>query len=583
MNTPAALTASVVIATYNRPEQLARVLAGLADQEVPPNEVIVVDDESTPPAAPTFPADGTTTWRLVRQRNGGPAAARDAGIRQATGDVIVIVDDDMIVTPRFVASHLEKHAAGYEVVQGRFDNLASGDQPLYDRFLDDQQRAYFEQCAASDDAILPIRFSTGNVSFRRDRYLACGGFDTSLRRREDSELGLRLAAAGARFGYTHEPTALHDEPGEPLSDYLRMAFEYGQSEAAIHARHPDAYHPWDLLDHMPAGPALLIRSLSRWPAALRGVGWLAAWGAATLERLRVESVAVKAYGFAFVLHWFAGMVTEVGGRPFVAEIEPGTQVVFGEVAVDVVDRDEAIECIVRLAGTGEPSIVVTPNVDHLVLHRRDEAFRRTYDRADLVLADGMPLVLASRLLRLPLREKVSGSDLIMPLLHAAAEAGRRVYILGSAPDVASAAVARITAEVPDVAIVGRASPWFDPAGPADDVAAAFDEIAALDADLVLVAFGAPKQEQLLDRFAERLPGACYVCCGASIDFVAGHVDRAPAWMSRVGLEWLFRLTREPGRLWRRYLVRDMAAIPIFATMVVKRVGRRPLIAHRGQA
>ena len=567
-----------MIATYNRPDELDRVLAGLADQAVPPLEVVVVDDESTPPAQPTFPDGVGDRWRCIRQPNGGPGKARDTGIRDASGDVIIIVDDDMIVTPRLVAAHLEQHAAGYDVVQGRFDNLSEGSQPLHDAFLAEQQRVYFEACENDPSAVEPARLSTGNVSFRRTKYLECGGFDTSMRRREDSDLGLRFAETGARFGYAPERTAMHDEPGEPLAAFLREGYEYGESELAIHTRHPDSYRPWDLVDEMPGSMRLLIRLLSRWPKSLALVGRVAGWVGTVLERLRLTGPAVQMYGAGFALHWFSGMIAQLGGRPFLgadaAAVRPDAdriQVDFEGVRIDVVDVASAVNRIVELSRLDRSAIVVTPNVDHLVLCREVPAFRRTYDRADLILADGMPIVMLTRLLRLPLRHKVSGSDLVMPLLRAAAAHELGVYILGTTEDAADEAIAKLDEQIPHLSVVGRSSPWFKPGADNPDMVKALDDVRATGADLVLVAFGSPKEGQLLDQYWDDLPPACFLACGASIDFIAGRVPRAPEWLSKVGLEWVFRLVNEPKRLWKRYLVQDVKALPIFIRVAWRRV------------
>ena len=111
--------------------------------------------------------------------------------------------------------------------------------------------------------------------------------------------------------------------------------------------------------------------------------------------------------------------------------------------------------------------------------------------------------------------------------------------------------------------------------------ASIDQIAASEAQLVIVCFGAPKQEQFLTEYGDRLPTACYVCCGASLDFVAGAVRRAPRGCREIGLEWAYRLAREPRRLWRRYLVRDVGAIPLFARMTGRRlIGRELVVSAR---
>ena len=256
------------------------------------------------------------------------------------------------------------------------------------------------------------------------------------------------------------------------------------------------------------------------------------------------------------------------------------QVIFGGVNVDVIDLEGAVDRIIELSGTGEVEIVVTPNVDHLVLQRRDSAFAETYSKASLVLADGAPLVMVSKLLRLPLRDKVSGSDLVEPLIAAAAANGTRTFLFGATDEVASDAAAKMLSNHPDLQIVGRASPWFTSGAANLDVIDALDAVRDSEAELVLVAFGAPKQEQLLHELTQHLPPACYVCCGASLDFVAGRVSRAPEWVSRLGFEWLYRLMKEPKRLWKRYIVRDTAALPIFLSMTYKRARGATLTATR---
>lgn len=245
----------------------------------------------------------------------------------------------------------------------------------------------------------------------------------------------------------------------------------------------------------------------------------------------------------------------------------------GEVAIDAVTFEGAIERIADLVAAGDGGSVFTPNVDHIVLNSHDAAFRDAYRRASLVLADGVPVLWAARLLGTPLPEKVSGSDLILPLLRHAARSGWRVYLLGGGPGVAEDASAMLRSRH-GVHVVGHAAPFVDAEGVATNDAAVLAAIRAACPDLVIVALGAPKQERWIDRNGAALGGAVLVAVGGSLDFIIGRVRRAPAWVSRVGLEWVYRLAQEPRRLWRRYLVRD----PEFALLVARdmlRRGRRP--------
>jgi N-acetylglucosaminyldiphosphoundecaprenol N-acetyl-beta-D-mannosaminyltransferase len=227
----------------------------------------------------------------------------------------------------------------------------------------------------------------------------------------------------------------------------------------------------------------------------------------------------------------------------------------GKLPIDVVDFAGALDAIDRLISAKNGGTVFTPNVDHVVMAEHDERFRTAYAAAALSLVDGTPVLWAARLLRTPLPEKISGSDLVMPLLRRAAERGHRVYFLGGAPGVADLAKSKLEAELPGIQIVGTDASRIDvnALGEADEVA---ERIRLAKPDLVLVALGAPKQEIWSYTRAERLKPAVLIGVGASLDFVAGIQKRAPRWMSKAGLEWLYRLAQEPRRLAARYLLRD---------------------------
>lgn len=226
----------------------------------------------------------------------------------------------------------------------------------------------------------------------------------------------------------------------------------------------------------------------------------------------------------------------------------------GWLEVDRVTFGGALDRIHDLVTAGGGGLVFTPNVDHVVLAERHPEFRAAYAAAALSLADGTPIVWAARLLGQPLPERVAGSDLVWPLAERAAAAGWRVYLLGAGPGVADEAAARLRGRL-GLQVVGTDSPRIRLDGP-DDSAAALERVRSARPHLLLVGLGAPKQEIWLHRHRAALGGVVSLGVGAGLDFVAGRVPRAPRWMSRAGLEWLFRLSREPRRLWRRYLVDD---------------------------
>jgi len=234
---------------------------------------------------------------------------------------------------------------------------------------------------------------------------------------------------------------------------------------------------------------------------------------------------------------------------------PGrTRVRFGNLWVDSLSFPEALAEIEQLVAGGLGASVFTPNVDHVVTAEDNAAFREAYAAASLSLADGQLLIWASRLLGVPLPAKISGSDLVLPLMELAARRRWRVYLLGGPPGIANAAAARLEREV-GASIVGVDSPTIqlDRDAPGDGVA---ERIRDARPHVVLVAFGSPKQELWIHRNRERIRPAVAIAVGAALDFLAGRVQRAPLWMSRCGLEWLFRLSQEPHRLARRYLLKD---------------------------
>lgn len=235
----------------------------------------------------------------------------------------------------------------------------------------------------------------------------------------------------------------------------------------------------------------------------------------------------------------------------------------GYLWIDAFTLEGALDRIEALVAAGQGGSVFTPNVDHVVTADDDPAFRAAYAAASLSLADGQPLLWAARLLGTPLPEKVSGSDLVWPLMERAARRRWRVYLLGGAPGVADAAAARFTRDL-GLEIAGVDCPQIPLDAPAGAEDPAAERVRAARPDLLLVALGAPKQERWVHRNAARLGPVVSLGVGASLDFVTGRIRRAPRWMSRSGLEWLHRLSQDPGRLAHRYLVKDPRFLAILA-------------------
>ncbi len=245
------------------------------------------------------------------------------------------------------------------------------------------------------------------------------------------------------------------------------------------------------------------------------------------------------------------------------------KIVFGTIHADYLTMNEAVDGIVELAKAKTGGFVVTPNVDHIVMAEKQPALRAAYADASFSLADGKPLIWMSRLLHCPLPEKISGSDLVEPLMRKAAETGLRVYFLGAAPGVALKAATVLEERIPGLHIVGTDAPALGFEKQPETEKETLERMLASKPDIVLFALGAPKQELLMHKWKKMGITPVMLGIGASLDFLAGKIKRSPRWMSERGLEWLFRLTQDPKRLAKRYLVQDTGIIPIFLGMLFK--------------
>ena len=210
--------------------------------------------------------------------------------------------------------------------------------------------------------------------------------------------------------------------------------------------------------------------------------------------------------------------------------------------------------VVELARTPEPSSVLFLNVDVMVKADRNPALRDAINSSDLSLMDGMPPLKVARRMGVPLPEKVSGSDFVPKVCAMAAKRGFSVFILGGAEGVPEAARDNLLKSFPDLRVVGAYSPKY---GFQDDA----DELAKMDAmvseaapDILLACLSCPKQELYVAGHKDIYRAPVSISCGATVDFLAGNVARAPEWVSRAGIEWLYRFIKEPDRLFKRYFV-----------------------------
>jgi exopolysaccharide biosynthesis WecB/TagA/CpsF family protein/anti-anti-sigma factor len=226
--------------------------------------------------------------------------------------------------------------------------------------------------------------------------------------------------------------------------------------------------------------------------------------------------------------------------------------------------DQAADRIIELARSGDARQVATVNVDFLTnalgwfpKSIRHPELYRNLAQADLLTADGMPLVLLSKFTDAPLSQRVTGADLVPEVARRAADAGLSIYLLGGSGETAENAARVLKQRFPKLIICGCASPVVHTAGPqlADSIEhdqAIVDAVNKSGARILFTAFGNPKQELWFNRNQSRLHIGVAVGIGGTFSFIDGSVRRAPTWIQRSGLEWVYRIAQEPGRLWRRY-------------------------------
>ncbi|HEV8676641.1 MAG TPA: WecB/TagA/CpsF family glycosyltransferase [Methylomirabilota bacterium] len=230
------------------------------------------------------------------------------------------------------------------------------------------------------------------------------------------------------------------------------------------------------------------------------------------------------------------------------------------------DMEDTVAWVDQAIASGEPHQIATANMNFLAHARRNPEFLRILQDASLVTADGMPLCWASRLQGAPIPARVTGADLVPRLCALAADRGYRVFLMGP-PGSTGEAARRLTERYPGLRIVGVETPPFGPIESWDN-AAYCARIRQARADLLLVGFGAPKQERWIARYLPRTEAAVAIGVGATFDYIAGRVRRAPWLFQAVGLEWAWRIWEEPRRLWRRYLVDGLTAGPAVLNQLV---------------
>jgi N-acetylglucosaminyldiphosphoundecaprenol N-acetyl-beta-D-mannosaminyltransferase len=251
----------------------------------------------------------------------------------------------------------------------------------------------------------------------------------------------------------------------------------------------------------------------------------------------------------------------------------------GRLRFDALTENGVVEVVREAWAAGRGGSIIPVNIDVARAAAREAALAQLVANGSLVLADGMPLVWASRARGHVLPERVTGSSLVFSLSAAAAAEGRSIFILGGAEGTPEKAAQALVARSANLRIAGTDSPplGFDQTD--EGVQHAVAAVAAAEPDLVLVGLGFPRQERLIEKLRQAVPHAWFLACGGGIPMAAGTVRRASPVVQRLGLEWAHRLALEPRRLARRYLRNDLP----FALVLLARSAAHRFTRHRSHA
>jgi N-acetylglucosaminyldiphosphoundecaprenol N-acetyl-beta-D-mannosaminyltransferase len=243
--------------------------------------------------------------------------------------------------------------------------------------------------------------------------------------------------------------------------------------------------------------------------------------------------------------------------------------------IDNLSMQETIDKIGLLIEKNRSAIIFTPNVQRLIYGIKDKQTEEIYRKADMLIPDGMPLIWASKLLGVPLKEKVSGSDLLPLFCQSASILGHKMYFLGADPGVAEEAKNILTDKYPGLQIVGTYSPPFGFEKKDAEIRKIKGMIKEKNPHVLFVGLGFPKEERFLWKYRDDFQVPVSIGIGATFDFITGKQKRAPKWMQNCGMEWFYRLCHDPRRLWKRYLFgNSLFVFLIFKEFIRTKLGRK---------
>lgn len=230
--------------------------------------------------------------------------------------------------------------------------------------------------------------------------------------------------------------------------------------------------------------------------------------------------------------------------------------------VNNMDMEETIQTIDSFIQQKKRSYIVAINVDVVIKIEQDAYLKRITDQADMVLVDGKPLIWISKLHKRPVKAKISGSDLVPKLCEKAAEKGYTIFIIGGKDGIAEQAKRKLEKQLSGIKIVGTYAPPYGFEKDKNERDKINQMISDVHPDLLIGCFGCPKQEKWIYENYKKYDATVSVCAGATVDFLAGNIRRAPGWMSDHGLEWFYRFTQEPKRMFKRYFVDDIKIVSL---------------------
>lgn len=230
--------------------------------------------------------------------------------------------------------------------------------------------------------------------------------------------------------------------------------------------------------------------------------------------------------------------------------------------VNNVNMDEAIQAIEDMIASEKKSYIVAINVDVVMKIENDSYLKEITDKADMVLVDGKPLEWIAKWHKRPIKAKISGSDLVPILCERAAEKGYSIFIIGGKEGIAEKAKQNLERDLPGIRIVGTYAPPFGFEKDEKELSRINEMTSSVHPDILIACFGCPKQEKWIYENYQKYDAKVSICAGATVDFLAGNVNRAPKWMSDHGLEWFYRFLQEPKRMFKRYFVDDMKILKL---------------------